>query len=102
MCWTGPTASEPEEFSHICQSSNQDHCSGETTMASQSEIRESITADLIALLKEGTKPWQKPWSSDPNCSGLPRSISTGKAYSGINVLILEAAAMARSYSSSIW
>ncbi|MFN4260790.1 MAG: ArdC-like ssDNA-binding domain-containing protein [Gemmataceae bacterium] len=35
-------------------------------MPSQNEIRESITADLIALLKNGTKPWQKPWSSDPN------------------------------------
>jgi antirestriction protein ArdC len=71
-------------------------------MPSQNEIRESITADLIALLKKGTKPWQKPWSSDPNCTGLPRSISTGKAYSGINVLVLQASALARGYSSPIW
>lgn len=71
-------------------------------MPSQNEIRETITADLIALLKMGTKPWQKPWSSDPNCSGLPRSISTGKAYSGINTIVLQASAMARGYTSPIW
>jgi antirestriction protein ArdC len=71
-------------------------------MPSQAEIRESITADLIALLKKGTKPWQRPWSSDPACCGLPRSISTGRAYSGINVLILEAAAMARNFQSKTW
>jgi len=71
-------------------------------MPSQAEIRESITADLIALLKKGTKPWQRPWSSDPACCGLPRSISTGRAYSGINVLILEAAAMARGFQSKTW
>jgi antirestriction protein ArdC len=71
-------------------------------MASQAEIRESITADLIALLKKGVRPWQRPWSSDPACSGLPRSISTGRAYSGINVLILEAAATARGFQSKVW
>lgn len=71
-------------------------------MPSQADLRESITADLISLLKKGTKPWSRPWSSDPACCGLPRSISTGKAYSGINVLILEAAAMARGYTSKVW
>lgn len=71
-------------------------------MPSQSEIRESITADLISLLKKGTKPWQKPWSSDPNCSGLPRNVSSGRAYSGINSLVLQASAMVRGYSSPIW
>src|SRR5438093_404147 len=71
-------------------------------MPSQADIRENITSTLIDLLRKGTKPWQRPWSSDPACCGLPRSISTGKAYSGINVLILEAAAMARNFKSKTW
>jgi antirestriction protein ArdC len=71
-------------------------------MPSQADIRANITSSLIALLKKGVRPWQRSWSSDPACCGLPRSISTGKAYSGINVLILEATAMARGYSSSTW
>ncbi|MBI2806098.1 MAG: DUF1738 domain-containing protein [Planctomycetes bacterium] len=71
-------------------------------MPSQSEIRESITADLFALLKKGVRPWQRSWSSDPACCGLPRNISSGRAYSGINVLCLEAAAMVRGYTSKVW
>lgn len=71
-------------------------------MPSQNEIRESITADLIALLQKGTKPWKKCWNSDPNCSGLPRNVSSGKAYSGINSLVLQGSSIVRGYTSPIW
>ena len=50
------------------------------------DIRATISDRVIAALESGTAPWHKAWSSSGG--GLPRSLSTGKAYRGINVFLL--------------
>jgi antirestriction protein ArdC len=51
----------------------------------RSSIYSAVTAKILRELEAGTVPWEKPWSI---AGGYPRSISTGKLYRGINVLIL--------------
>jgi len=58
-------------------------------------IYEQITERIIALLAQGTVPWQKPWKVN---TGLPRNLVSKKPYRGINVFLL----MAMSYESPHW
>ena len=44
-----------------------------------------ITERIIELLENGTVPWHKPWNAE---LGMPRSLSTGKLYRGVNVWLL--------------
>jgi len=55
---------------------------------STKQIQEEITNKIVESLKAGTIPWRKPWSTSPNC-GAPANVVSGKAYRGINTLILE-------------
>ncbi|WP_407238567.1 ArdC-like ssDNA-binding domain-containing protein [Escherichia coli] len=41
---------------------------------------------MIAQLKEGTAPWQKPWN--PSTSAVSMNPTTGKRYKGINAIHL--------------
>jgi len=53
----------------------------------KSEIFASVTNQILAEMEQGSIPWHKPW----NYKGqMPTSLSTGKAYRGINVWILGA------------
>lgn len=45
-------------------------------MASQQEIRESITNQIVEALEHGTAPWRRPWSID-SCSGPPTNVVSG-------------------------
>ena len=58
-------------------------------------VYEQITERIIALLAQGTVPWQKPWKAR---TGLPRNLVSGKSYRGINVFLL----LAMSYESPFW
>jgi antirestriction protein ArdC len=53
------------------------------------DIYAEVTDKIIAKIEAGALPWVKPWSNAEGCnSGLPVNYSTGKAYRGINVLML--------------
>ena len=58
-------------------------------------VYEVMTARIVEMLESGTAPWRKPW-----VAGGPRNLVSGKAYRGLNALLLTAAG-AR-YSSSYW
>jgi antirestriction protein ArdC len=69
-------------------------------MASQEEIRTRVTNKIIAALENGCPPWRRPWAG--GVSRLPTNITSGKRYSGINVPLLELAAMDRGFTSPWW
>ena len=50
-------------------------------------LYEEITTSVITALESGTIPWQRPWATS-GMRGMPRSVSTGKVYNGINAFIL--------------
>jgi antirestriction protein ArdC len=70
-------------------------------MPSQSEIRQSITEQIVAALAAGTAPWRRPWSSDP-CAGAPKNAVSNKNYSGVNPLLLHIAAQRHGFKSRYW
>ncbi len=48
-----------------------------------------VAEKLIQQLKEGTAPWQKPWSTENTPAfELPYNAVTGNRYKGINVFSL--------------
>jgi antirestriction protein ArdC len=49
------------------------------------DVYEIVTNRIIELLESGTAPWHKPWNAE---MGMPRSLSTGKPYRGINIWLL--------------
>jgi len=50
---------------------------------------ERVTETIVAKLEEGMVPWHKPWSVDENGQfSLPMSMSTKRAYRGVNVFLL--------------
>lgn len=48
------------------------------------DIRQQVTDSIIQAIEQGTLPWRKSWQSD----SVPFNMSSGKKYSGINVLLL--------------
>ena len=51
------------------------------------KLYEQIAEKLIEKLKEGTSPFQQPWSNDQGFV-LPYNPTTGKNYRGMNSLWL--------------
>lgn len=65
---------------------------------------EEITSGIIAELEAGRLPWVQPWGSSAVRTPLamPRNAATGHGYSGVNVLILWGAVVARGFSCQGW
>jgi antirestriction protein ArdC len=58
-----------------------------------------VTDRIIASLKAGVIPWEKPWKASQYTGGpFPRNFSTGRPYRGINVMLLWSSC----YSSPFW
>ncbi len=70
----------------------------------RANLYDGITAKIIAELEAGRLPWVQPWGSSAVTAPLamPRNAATGRGYSGINVLILWGAVVARGYSCQSW
>ena len=52
-------------------------------------LYQTVTDRIIASLKAGVIPWEKPWKTSCFEGGpFPRNFYTGKPYRGINVLLL--------------
>lgn len=64
------------------------------------ELYRTVTASIIAELEQGAAPWVRPWT--PGTPVMPENALTGRAYSGINVVILWMTAQARLYPTNRW
>ena len=70
--------------------------------APRGSLYDEVTARIISELEEGRFPWVQPWSNSAASPGLPRNASTGRAYSGVNVLILWGAVISGGYPNQGW
>ncbi|MFP5512268.1 MAG: ArdC family protein [Alphaproteobacteria bacterium] len=72
--------------------------------ADRTSLYTEITARIIAELEAGRLPWVQPWGTPAAAAplGLPRNAATGRAYTGVNVLILWGAVVARGFSGQSW
>jgi len=59
-----------------------------TKQATTNELYETVTSIIIKALEKGTIPWEKPWSTEGGLRSFPRSVSTGKLYTGVNTWLL--------------
>ncbi|ATE66347.1 ArdC family protein [Rhizorhabdus dicambivorans] len=74
----------------------------DTAPVERVDLYEEVTARIIAELEAGRVPWGQPWDSAACVPSLPRNALTGRPYSGINVLLLWGAVMARGWPSQSW
>lgn len=65
-------------------------------VAGRASLYAEITERIIAELEAGRLPWVQPWGASVAAPslGLPRNVTSGRTYSGINVLILWGAVFA--------
>ncbi|QDS97046.1 ArdC family protein [Adhaeretor mobilis] len=66
------------------------------------DIYQEVTDRILQLLDEGVAPWRQPIKRSGNSDGMPKSLSTGKAYRGINTFLLAITSWAKNYESSYW
>ena len=67
------------------------------------DLYSRVTNAIIADLEAGVRPWTKPWSPEHLAGRISRPLrSTGEPYSGINVILLWAEAVAQGYTAPIW
>jgi antirestriction protein ArdC len=74
-------------------------------MAKVAELYQAVTDRIVADLEKGVKPWTQPWKGSTAGNGkpvLPCNLATGRAYSGVNTLILWAETMGRGYPTHQW
>jgi antirestriction protein ArdC len=69
-------------------------------MSKQSEIREQVTAKIVAALEHDLLPWRRMWSS--GIGGPHRNALTGKPYRGVNILLLGLHAAEHGFHSTAW
>jgi antirestriction protein ArdC len=64
-------------------------------------VYERVTEAIVVELEKGVAPWVKPWTGGGNPM-LPYNATSQRRYSGVNVLLLWEAALARGYRSCSW
>lgn len=71
-------------------------------MASQNELRQKVTNQIIEALQRGdTPPWRRPWCASKN-AGHPVNAMTKRPYSGVNPILLQLAANRHKFRSKHW
>lgn len=66
------------------------------------DLYQTVTDKIITAIEQGVKRDGKPLWSGAGATGMPYNRKSGKAYSGVNVLMLWCAAMEAGFSSSAW
>jgi len=62
-----------------------------------------ITAQIVASLENGVRPWARPWNTEHAAGSITRPLRhNGQPYSGINVISLWASAFAQNFVAPIW
>jgi antirestriction protein ArdC len=65
--------------------------SEETVMPTQAQIRDEVTQRIVQALESNLLPWRRPWRAGVGGSqpGRHSNVVSGKAYRGINPVLLE-------------
>jgi antirestriction protein ArdC len=66
------------------------------------DIYERVTNQIIAAIEAGAGEYRMPWHHDGSAITTPVNVTSRKAYRGVNILSLWAAAQASSYAAGIW
>jgi antirestriction protein ArdC len=74
------------------------------TGTDRTSLYDDITNKIIAELEAGCLPWVQPWGTRVTTAPLamPQNATTGRPYSGSNVLLLWGAVIAGGFSRQSW
>ena len=64
------------------------------------DLYAETTARIVAALEQGVAPWVRPWSTGVDT--LPMNAQTGRAYRGINVVLLAMESQRQGYALDRW
>jgi antirestriction protein ArdC len=71
--------------------------------ADRQDVYSRITAQIVADLEKGVRPWVKPWNVEHAAGRITRPLRhNGQPYCGINVLSLWMSAIAQNLAAPIW
>lgn len=72
--------------------------------SARANLYDEVTNKIIAELEVGRVPWVQPWgtSAEKAPLGLPKNASTGRSYSGINILLLWGAVVQHGFPGQGW
>lgn len=83
-------------------SQSQSNPSGRAEPPARSfDLYAQITQQIVEMLQKGVVPWRSNILG-AGSAGLPRNLSSGKTYRGVNLFLLAFVAYARGYESSYW
>src|SRR6266702_881018 len=68
----------------------------------KASLYQAVTDTIIAALTQGRVPWVQPWGAAKAGLGLPKNAATARRYSGVNILILWGAVIARGFAHQHW
>jgi antirestriction protein ArdC len=68
----------------------------------KTDLYQEVTNKIIAQLEQGTVPWLQPWKSRRRGFSLPKNLTTGNRYRGINILLLWSAAVDQEFTVDGW
>jgi antirestriction protein ArdC len=67
------------------------------------DVYSRVTNRIVEQLEQGVRPWMKPWNAEHAAGRITRPLRfNGLPYSGINILMLWAAAEDSGYSCPLW
>jgi len=72
--------------------------------AGKPSLYDEVTDRIIAELEVGRAPWVQPWGKPETAAplGLPKNALTGRAYSGVNILILWHHVVRAGFATQTW
>lgn len=74
-----------------------------STKPTRHDVYERVTNRIVEQLEQGVRPWHKPWNAEHAAGRITRPLRfNGKPYSGINILMLWAAAEDAGYTCPLW
>ena len=72
-------------------------------MTEKRDVYSRVTNKIVADLERGNLTWLQPWQAGHQAGPVSRPLRAGgKAYRGVNVLMLWAAAMEKGYGCPLW
>ena len=74
----------------------------EHTSSDVRDVYASVTAQIVNAIEQGVGNWCMPWHTSGQYAFSPINVSSRKAYRGINMLCVWAAAEAKDYASGEW
>lgn len=71
-------------------------------MSERTDIYERVTNQIIEAIERGPDRYRMPWHRSAAEALLPTNAASGRAYRGVNVLVLWAVGESKGYPSPVW